>query len=593
MSADAGGTSRPGSAAADLDGELWSPEERMPETGGPERLLLARGQITPEQLETALERQREDPRLSVLEALVKTGAIDELRSLQTAAEHFSLPFRRAQADDVDRDVFDLLPLEYLRARTVLPIARAGKTVTIAVPNPEDIFLVDDLRRRLNMAVDLVVTPPEDIRKAIADLSSGPWQDFDEIVPDFHEDAVEVVSEQVEAVEDLERIAGESPVIRYVNYLIANAVRSGASDIHIELGEKRLRVRYRMDGILFEQRAPAVQMHAAIVSRLKIMAKLDIAERRLPQDGRIRVLVQGRSIDLRVSTLPMIHGEKCAMRILDKRAISGGLENLGMATDTLEAFRNEITQPHGIVLVAGPTGSGKSTTLYAAIRILDNDKLNISTVEDPVEYELESINQVSVQESIGRTFAAALRSLLRQDPDVIMVGEIRDDETARITVQASLTGHMVFSTLHTNDAASSVTRLMNIGIEPYLISASMRAVLAQRLVRRICQDCKRQETDGSPRLQEYLKRYGLESNILYLEGLGCAKCRHTGYKGRLGIYELLLIDDEMRDLISRSPSVMDLRRMAVQKGMRDLRADGMAKVGQGLTTVEEILRVTES
>ncbi|MFW6065959.1 MAG: GspE/PulE family protein, partial [Planctomycetota bacterium] len=413
-----------------------------------------------------------------------------------------------------------------------------------------------------------------------------------IIQDINEDDVEVVDDEEEDVTDLEKIAGESPVIRYVNYLIASAVKEDASDIHIEPTEKRLRVRLRIDGVLFEQNAPPLKMHAAIISRLKIMANLDIAERRRPQDGRIRATVHGRTVDLRLSTLPVVHGEKCVIRILDDRSILVGLENLGMGTDHLENFRKAILQPHGIVLVTGPTGSGKSTTLYSALQVMDSDHLNISTVEDPVEYELASINQVHVHESIGMSFAAALRSLLRQDPDVVMVGEIRDEQTARIAIQASLTGHLVLSTLHTNDAPSSITRLINIGIEPYLISASVNAVLAQRLVRRICQNCKTRVTEVKESVAAYLDKYGASSEELYY-GTGCDKCRQTGFKGRVGIYELLLIDDEMRDIITANPALGELRRFAREHGMIGLRDDGLRKIEAGLTTAEEVMRVTET
>jgi type IV pilus assembly protein PilB len=370
------------------------------------------------------------------------------------------------------------------------------------------------------------------------------------------------------------------------------VREGASDIHIEPGDRHLRIRYRIDGILFEQPAPSVQLHAAVVSRLKIMANLDIAERRLPQDGRIRATIQGRAVDLRVSTLPTQHGEKCVIRILDNRSILVGLENLGMAPAIMETFKRQIDQPHGIVLVTGPTGSGKSTTLYSALQVMDSQRCNISTVEDPVEYELDRINQVNVHDSIGMTFAAALRSLLRQDPDIIMVGEIRDEETARIAVQASLTGHLVLSTLHTNDAPASITRLINIGVEPYLISASVNAVVAQRLVRRICEACKAPVKTPRECDLAYLRKFQADVATLY-QGAGCDKCRQTGYKGRVGVYELLELNDTLRDVISTNPSLTDLRRAARAAGMRSIREDGLDKVVAGLTTVDELMRVTET
>lgn len=461
--------------------EIFQPNSTVPDRRRlPEEVLLKNGVVTAQQLDEAHQKLQGHAHISVLEALVEIGAIDEIIALQAQADHFRLPFRRIEADDVDGEILEILPIDYIRTKTVLPLSKDGDSIVMAISNPEDIFLIDDFRRRLKMPVQLIVSPKEDIRKAIDELLAGPSQQVEDILStlDVDESSVEVVEENNDEVEDLEKIAGESPVIRYVNFIISSAVYEGASDIHIEPCKKHLRVRYRLDGILFEQPSPPPQMQAAILSRLKIMAKLDIAETRLPQDGRIRATVHNRNVDLRVSTLPTVHGEKCVIRILDNRSISVGLEMLGMSSETLESFRNEIIQPNGIVLVTGPTGSGKSTTLYSALQILDRDKLNISTVEDPVEYELNGINQIHVHDSIGMSFSAALRSLLRQDPDVMMVGEIRDGETARIAVQASLTGHLVFSTLHTNDAPSCITRLINIGVEPYLISAALIAILVE-------------------------------------------------------------------------------------------------------------------
>jgi len=572
--------------------DLWRPVESGTAYRGPERMLLERGHITTDQLEAAAAQQKANPRLSLLETLVRMQAVDEMLALQTVADYFKLPFLRVKAPDVDPAVYALLPMNYIKAKNVLPIRKDGDGVMVGISDPADIFLIDDLKRRIRLPLHLVLTPNEDIRKVAEDMSASSAQQVDEIIKDISEDAVEVVDTKTEDVADLEKIAGESPVIRYVNYLIAAAVKEDASDIHVEPGDRRMRVRFRIDGILFEQQAPPVQMHAAIMSRLKIMAGLDIAERRLPQDGRIRATVHGRTIDLRVSTLPVTHGEKCVIRLLDNRSIMVGLERLGMSDDCLEAFRRQILQPHGIVLVTGPTGSGKTTTLYSSLQIMDGDKLNISTVEDPVEYELDFTNQVGVHDSIGMTFSAALRSLLRQDPDVIMVGEIRDEETARIAIQASLTGHMVLSTLHTNDAPSSITRLINIGVEPYLISAAVNAVLAQRLVRKICDECCAPVESPPDHVKAYLRKYRANIETIY-QGAGCEKCRQTGYKGRLGIYEFMELDEELRDLVTRNPGLGDLRRAAVQHGMVSLREDGLNKVAAGRTTIEELMRVTET
>jgi type IV pilus assembly protein PilB len=573
--------------------ELWRPTEGQAVCYGPAGVLLERGKITPAQLQKAIDRQKSHPHLSVLDVLIQAEATDETTALGAVAEYFKLPFLRVTTADVDVDTFERLPVQYLKAKGALPIRREESgAVLVGISDPADIFLIDDLKRRLQNKLALVVVSPTDVNHVIDELSTGPGQQVEDIIKDIAEDSVEVVESKDEDVADLEKVAGESPVIRYVNYLVSSAVRDNASDIHIEPGEKRLRVRCRIDGVLFEQQAPPRAMHAAIVSRLKIMANLDISERRLPQDGRIRATVQGRTVDLRVSTLPVIHGEKCVIRILDNRAITVGLEKLGMGPDTLEGFSRQIYQPHGIVLVTGPTGSGKTTTLYSALRAMDSEKQNISTVEDPVEYELAQVNQVNVQGQVGMTFSAALRSLLRQDPDIVMLGEIRDEETARIAVQASLTGHLVLSTLHTNDAPASITRLINIGIEPYLISAAVNGVLAQRLVRKICENCKTPMTEVKESIVAYLEKNNVDNRRLY-RGVGCEKCRQTGYKGRLGCFELLELNDELRDVISRDPSLGELRRAARESGMQGLRSDGLQKVADGLTTVEELMRVTET
>ena len=568
---------------------VWSPQQKGAEAPrGPAGILLKQGRITLAQLAAAQKCQQANPHVSVLDALVEARVIDTATAHRTVAEYFNVPFLSVKADQVNRDAFALLTTDFIKRKNVLPIAFEDKKVVVGVHDPADIFLIDEIRR----PIKLVVTPVADIQAVVEVLGVSPLDGMEDIIEGINEDDVEVVEAVNEEVADLEKIAGESPIIRYVNYLITKAVGDGASDIHVEPSENKLRVRYRIDGILFEQATPPPSMHAAIVSRVKIMANTDIAERRLPQDGRIRAMVHGRHVDLRVSTLPTTHGEKLVIRILDNRSILVGLENLGMWSDTLTAFRRQIEQPHGVVLVTGPTGSGKTTTLYSAMRTMDGNTLNISTVEDPVEYELSFANQVNVREHIGLTFAAALRSLLRQDPDVIMIGEIRDEETARIAVQASLTGHLVLSTLHTNDAPSSITRLINIGIEPYLIAASVNAVIAQRLVRRICPNCKTPLKDVREGTLRYMAKHKVELKTLY-HGAGCEKCRKTGYSGRLGIYELLEMDDDVRDLVTSSPSLMDLRRACRQRGMRDLAIDGIQKIANGLTTVDEIIRVTET
>jgi len=488
----------------------------------------------------------------------------------------------------------MLDIEYIKANRIMPVNITGGTLTAATSRPAELFVIEEVKRQTKMAVDVIVCPDADIvncceafeRQKSSEMLAGYC--VDEIISDMTE--VEVVTDEQKDYEDLEKMAGQSPVIKFVNYLISNAIRQGASDIHIEPKQKSTKIRYRIDGVLFETTESPAKMHPAIVSRIKIMSNLDISERRLPQDGKVSVIVAGRTIDLRVSVLPTSCGEKVVIRILDSKSIIRGLERLGMEPDVCEEFHKQIKAPHGILLVTGPTGSGKSTTLYSALCQMDGEKLNISTVEDPVEYELGFCNQVQANEKIGLDFASALRSLLRQDPDIIMIGEIRDNQTARIAVQAALTGHLVLSTLHTNDAASSVTRLVNIGIDAYLIAASLNAVLAQRLVRKICPNCK--TTHQVPEnMKKLLEKSGADTSRLY-HGTGCDGCRGSGYAGRVGIYELLVVDEYFRDVINNDPSAAAMRK-AFRRSRRDsLFEDGMKKVKAGLTTIEEVLRVTE-
>jgi type IV pilus assembly protein PilB len=509
-------------------------------------------------------------------------------SMARAGLH-GLEFCRVEPEQVSKDVFSKLEPDYIRSNRIMPIAVRGETLVVATSRPADLFVVEDVKRQTKMNIETIVCLEEDIDK-VCDAFNDERTDYDldDIINDMTD--VEVVQDQQEESEDLEKMAGQSPVIKFVNYLISNAVREGASDIHIEPKEKFMRTRYRIDGVLFEMKQSPLKMHPAIVSRIKIMADLDISERRLPQDGKIKVSVGGRAIDLRVSTLPTNYGEKVVIRVLDSQSIMRGLEQLGMETDVTEGFGRQIALPHGILLVTGPTGSGKSTTLYSSLCQMDGDKLNISTVEDPVEYELGFCNQVQINEKIGLDFASSLRSLLRQDPDVIMIGEIRDNETARIAVQAALTGHLVLSTLHTNDAACSITRLVDIGIEPYLIAASLNAVLAQRLVRKICPKCK-QIYELSEHVARYMEKAGIDPGQVY-HGAGCDDCRGSGYVGRVGIYELLIIDEPFRDMINKDSSVNNMRRTFHESGRRSLFDDGILKVKQGLTTMEEVLRVTK-
>jgi type IV pilus assembly protein PilB len=577
---------------ADEPAPLWQPA-RQRQRRSVEQLLLDRGQITQEQLVQAHTVAAQTPGKPIDKILLSMNVATEAQVLSALAETLGIPFEQPERSAVDPKAFALLSLEYIRKHMVLPMAFEGDDLIIAVTEPNSVFLLDEVRRKVKRELRLRVTTTADINRLVEQLTSDKTDDVkvNDIIKDMAEDDVQLVTEAKDEVTDLAKIGSESPVIRFVNYLIFDAIKQGASDIHIEPKETALKIRYRIDGILFEAMNPPQQMHAAIISRLKIMANLDIAERRLPQDGRIRAMVNSRKVDLRVSTLPTVAGEKCVMRILDNRAINVPLEALGFSEESLTIWKHQLDQPHGILLVTGPTGSGKTTTLYSSLRVMDGNKLNISTVEDPIEYNLPSASQVQVHEKIGMSFSAALRSLLRQDPDVVMLGEIRDGETARIAVQAALTGHLVLSTLHTNDAPASVTRLINIGVEPYLISAAVNAILAQRLVRKICAHCK-EPFVPSDQMKEFLTLQGLGAEQTW-HGKGCDRCRKTGYSGRLGLYELLVMDDGLRDQVTANPDVTQLRKLCRERGLVTLRQDGLRKVMLGLTTVDEILRVTET
>jgi type IV pilus assembly protein PilB len=573
---------------------IWSPKNASAKRKSVEEVLLARAAINAEQLLQAKTAQAQSPGKTISQVLLSMSIINDAAAASALAETMGLDFVTPERSEIDDAMIETLGAIYCQAKSVLPIRAANGDLILAIADPNNVFLIDEVRRRLKKEFRLAIATTGDITRLIEQLNAPASNvTVSDIMKDMAEDEVEVLKEeeQKDDANDLEKAGNESPIIRFVNYLIADAVKQGASDIHIEPKEKNLKIRYRIDGVLFEAMNPPHTMHAAISSRLKIMGNLDISERRLPQDGRIRATVQGRKVDLRLSTLPTANGEKSVIRILDNRSISVPLEALGFSEQVLTIWKNQIDQPHGIILVTGPTGSGKTTTLYSSLRVMDGNELNISTVEDPIEYQLSQANQVQVHEKIGMSFSAALRSLLRQDPDVIMLGEIRDAETARIAVQAALTGHLVLSTLHTNDAPSSVTRLINIGVEPYLISSAVNAILAQRLVRKICQHC-RQQIEPTPDMAEFLALQGFKDSLIW-KGVGCDACRKTGYKGRLGIYELLIMDDGLRDMVTRNPDVNQLRKLCRERGLVSLREDGFAKAQQGQTTVEEVLRVTES
>ncbi len=556
------------------------------------QLLLNRGLLKPEQLQRALEEQKRSNHQKLLgEVLVELRLVGEDQITEVLAEAYGVPYARITPRLADPKVISVLPKEFLEKHQVLPLFLVEGMLTVAVVEPTNVFLIEEIARTCGHPVQVVAATGRDLKATLQTyLPNDQVFVIDDIIEEVKPEEFALIEQKaITDIGNLEQAAGDSPVVKLVNYCIYSAVKEGASDIHIEPGENMLRIRYRIDGRLVEKLRPPHQMGAAVASRIKIMAGLDISERRLPQDGGIHVMMEKRPIDLRVSTMPAKHGEKVVVRVIDNDKASVNLEKLGFGIDTLKTWKKLLELPNGIVLVTGPTGSGKSTTLYACLQEINADDVNICTVEDPVEYALTGINQFQVNDKAGFTFAGALRSLLRQDPDIVMVGEIRDPETARIAVQAALTGHLVFSTLHTNDAPSAVTRLCNIGIEPYLVGASIVGVLAQRLVRKLCQSCKEAY---EPTVQE---RRQIEKVAGPLDKLyrpkGCPKCRNLGFQGRIGIYELLVPDDNMFDMISRGAMLNELREAAKSSGMKPLRTDGLEKVRAGITTIEEVYRVT--
>ena len=574
--------------------DLWDPteNEQVQTNAIFEKLLLKRGLLTKEQILEVSSKCQGKSNKHIAHVFLQTKLLEEVDILSCLSEQYNIPLIRLDKDKVDPKAFKLFEKEFIEKHNVLPVAFEGNKLVLAISDPTNIFFIDELQRRVKIPLLLKLTPSSDIKTVVSSMSEANTDyNIDKIIRNIHEYRIEIVDNTEEEVPYIEQAASESPIIKFVNYIIVRGIKEKASDIHIEPGETKMIIRFRIDGVLFDQITPPQNMHASVISRIKIIANLDIAERRLPQDGRVRVKLDGNHIDLRVSTMPSARGEKVVIRLLDTGQKKLELYDLGMGQETLEELKLQIKNPHGIILVTGPTGSGKSTTLYACLQTMDVQRINISTVEDPVEYQLDRVTQVHVIEKIGLTFAKTLRAMLRQDPDVIMIGEIRDDETARIAIQASLTGHLVLSTLHTNDAPSSITRLINIGVEPYLIAASTNAVLAQRLTRRICPHCKEKYEPAAEHLH-LIETYGFDCDQLY-KGKGCNICRHTGYQGRLGLYELMLVDDVYKDVIASKPTVTELRRICKERNMITLRDDGFKKVKEGLTTIDEVMRVTDN
>ncbi|HEX8748944.1 MAG TPA: type IV-A pilus assembly ATPase PilB [Pyrinomonadaceae bacterium] len=591
-------------------------------------ILVRENLLSPQQLREALDYQREHGgRLGF--NLVKLGLVSDDMITAVLSRQYGVPSVNLELFDIDESVIRLIPQEVAQKYSVLPLSRVGATLTLAMVDPTNVFAMDDIKFMTGLNIEPVVVSEASVQEAIAKYYAQSREielaalNSDVVVEGLktngnghntgitNEDLVSLGSldfqadgaDNLEVIEDneeidlssLTRMSEDAPVVRLVNVLLVDALRRGASDIHVEPYEKEMRIRFRIDGVLYDIMHPPLKLRDALISRLKIMSKLDISEKRLPQDGRIKIKVKvdtrARELDFRISTLPTLFGEKVVLRLLDKENLMLDMTRLGFEPESLVKFQRNIQKPYGMVLVTGPTGSGKTNTLYSALQSLNTPETNIMTAEDPVEFNLPGINQVQMKEQIGLNFAAALRAFLRQDPNIVLVGEIRDFETAEIAIKAALTGHMVLSTLHTNDAPSTISRLMNMGIEPFLVATSVNLIQAQRLIRRICKDCKTE----NPMLPEALIEVGFTleeaKQMKTYKGRGCQTCNGTGYKGRVGLYEVLEVTDEIRELILIGASALELRKKAIEDGMISLRESGLHKIRGGITTLEEVVRET--
>ncbi|CDW92766.1 MULTISPECIES: type II secretion system ATPase GspE [unclassified Thiomonas] len=552
-------------------------------------ILIEQGKVDQSQVDRALRLQQDERSGRIGEILLRLGLVTEVDLVQALSAQSGIPVAEA-ADYPELPLFaQQLSHRYLRDANALPLREDGKRLTVAVADPFDTFLKESLGLATGRSVDFVLATPGELQAAFDRLYGTGKSSMDQIVGDIEMLEDDTGNEDLQQLKDL---ASEAPVIRLVSLIISRAMEARASDIHVEPFENRLIVRYRIDGVLHEVESPPRRLSAAVISRIKIMASLDIAERRLPQDGRIKLRIHGKEADLRVSTVPTLYGESVVMRILDKSSTLLDFDRLGFDAQNLSAFKSALMQPHGILLVTGPTGSGKTTTLYTALQTINQPDLKILTVEDPVEYQMDGINQIQVKPQIGLTFANALRSIVRQDPDVIMVGEIRDLETAQIAVQSALTGHMVLSTLHTNDAASTINRLLDMGMEDYLLTSTIVGVQAQRLVRNLCMACRQPYTPTPELLEEIgLQRYLPEPDSVLYHSKGCELCGGTGFIGRSCIVEVLLMNDTVRQKVMTHATSGEIRRVAVEQGMETMYENGLRKVTAGLTTLEEVLRAT--
>ncbi len=547
-------------------------------------LLIKKGIITQEQVNKAKEEVNKTG-MPIEKALERLGFISEVDIAQLQAEAMGVPFMDLTDYLIDPEVVKLIPEATAKKYKAVPLFKIGDSLTVAISDPRDVEAIDEIRTRSKAGtIDPVLSTPDMIQRVI-DQYYGALGSAQDLVKGMTPEKMEA---SLKTAKGQAGIAEEAPVIKLVNLLIMQAVKDKASDIHIEPAEDKVLIRYRIDGILHEAQQIPKHLQNALASRVKVMARMDIAETRNPQDGRIQLKMESKNLDFRVSSFPTMHGENIVLRILDKSSVLFGLAELGFSSKDLKDFQKLIKHPNGIILVTGPTGSGKTTTLYAALSAINTVEKNIITIEDPVEYEIPLIRQTQVNPKAGLTFANGLRSILRQDPDIIMVGEIRDKETADIAIQASLTGHLVLSTLHTNDASSSLTRLIDMGIEPFLTASSIIGILAQRLVRLICPKCKEKYMPSD----EVLKDLGLTQKIEFYRGKGCQHCRDTGFSGRIGIFEFLLMNEEIKNMVTAKMSADEIRKKAISSGMRTLFDDGIEKLKSGLTTVEELLRVTE-
>jgi type IV pilus assembly protein PilB len=561
-------------------------------------LLVKEKVITPEQLQQAIKTQKESScRLG--SALVKLGFLTDEDVTNFLSRQYGVPAINLSYFEIDPAVVKLIPYETAKRYQILPLSRVGASLTIAMVDPTNVFAMDDIKFMTGFNIEPVVASEssinEGIEKAYGTTNDDDLETVMQSMTDGEAD-VELQNEEEELeLADLEKAADEAPIVKLVNLVLTDAVKRGASDIHVEPYEKEFRVRFRIDGVLQSIMSPPLKLKDAITSRLKIMAKLDISEKRLPQDGRIMLKMniggKKKQLDFRVSTLPTLWGEKIVLRLLDKENLRLDMTKLGFEAESLVKFEKAILKPYGMVLVTGPTGSGKTNTLYSSIARLNQPDTNIMTAEDPVEFQLHGVNQVEMKEQIGLNFAAALRAFLRQDPNIILVGEIRDFETAEIAIKAALTGHLVLSTLHTNGAPETITRLMNMGIEPFLVATSVHLICAQRLIRRICKECT--ETIDVPYQALIEEGFTPEEakTVKIQKGKGCATCNSTGYKGRAGLYEVMEVDDDIRELVLVGASAVELKKKAIEKGMLTLRRSGLIKVMQGVTTLEEVARET--